>query len=497
MSELILTHLSLFADTSSAVAVVRDWVTPTVRLFAALAGIACTFFIVNSGYMYMTSAGRPEQMEQAKHVLKSALIGMIIVLAAVTLTSILANAYGHNTAAQQSSLPSLQPIPQNSVGNALVDVIIKAVTGFLNNIVQAVATPFLAALDFFTKETPLMAGNQSVFNLWLAMVAIANTLFVVILALMGLHVMSAASFGFDEIEFKHLLPRVGLIFLLMNTSVFLIDGIIEFSNVLIQAVGKLSGSSTVWQTLTGVLKEAGGQSAAALLIMLAFLILTVVLLVYYVGRLVTLFIGAVLSPLIVLLWLVPGFRDFSETAAKTYLSTIFVLFVHVVILQLAASLFTGMSAANSNQLPDTILSMIVGLATVMALLRTQGLMMQFSYVSLGSRNARKLGGQFINGVSYVTKGGKGAVKTLKGASNEMKTKRIQTATQQRAIQTGRPQTAHYTNKQGTAQVTYTARPTAKSTAAKKNGTYEAPEVTSRSAAVQDMKAKVHTKGKKS
>ncbi len=100
-------------------------------------------------------------------------------------------------------------------------------------------------------------------------------------------------------------------------------------------------------------------------------ILSVVLLVYYVGRLVTLFIGAVLSPLVILIWLVPGWRDFSESAAKTYLSTVFVLFVHVVILQLAASLFVGLSGSPDSPAPDTLMSMIVGLATILALLRTQ------------------------------------------------------------------------------------------------------------------------------
>ena len=133
--------------------------------------------------------------------------------------------------------------------------------------------------------------------------------------------MSASTFGFDEIEFKHLLPRVALVFLLMNTSIFFIDGIIELSNALITAVGKVSGASSVWDTLTSVVKEAGGQGLAALIMMMAFIVFSVILLVYYVGRLVTLFIGAVLSPLVTLLWLVPGFRDFAETAFKTWSAT--------------------------------------------------------------------------------------------------------------------------------------------------------------------------------
>src|SRR5665811_1967478 len=104
-----------------------------------------------------------------------------------------------------------------------------------------------------TKGTPLMTSNSAVFNLWLAMVGITDVLFAVIVALLGFHVMSATTFGLDEIEFKHLLPRVGLIFLLLNTSIFLIDGIIGLSNALIFAVGKVGGTESVWQVLTCLL----------------------------------------------------------------------------------------------------------------------------------------------------------------------------------------------------------------------------------------------------
>lgn len=401
MNDILTMSMTLMADSSGAVTVMRDYVAPTIRTLSALAAVACTFFIVNAGYLYMTSSGKPEQMDQAKHILRNALLGIVIVLGAATITSVLTSAYGQPAGGQTANLPTLEAIPPRDVGNGLVEVLIKAVTGFLNVIIQAVATPFLAALDYFTKATPLMASNPSVFNLWLAIVGMTDVLFVIVLALIGFHVMSAASFGFDEIEFKHLLPRIGLVFLLLNTSIFLIDGIIELSNVLITAIGKVAGSSSPWDTLTAVVEDAGGQGLAALLMMLAFLIFSVILLVYYVGRLVTLFIGAVLSPLVILVWLVPGFRDFSESAAKTYISTIFVLFVHVVILQLAASLFTGM-VGGRNQVPDTLMALVVGLATILALLKTQGVMMQFSYVSMGARNTRKLGGQFMNGVSYMT-----------------------------------------------------------------------------------------------
>lgn len=401
--------LGLMADSSGAISAMRDYVAPTMQGFTALAAIASTFFLVHGGILYMTSRGNPDKLEQAKRVLRNALVGLVIVLGAATLTAILNGAIVHTTTPSSATLPNLQAIEPKPSNNGLIDVIINAVTGFLNVIIQAVATPFLAALDFFTKSTPLMSDNASVFNLWLAMVGITDALFVVIIALLGFHVMSAATFGLDEIEFKHLLPRIGLVFLLLNTSIFLIDGIIGLSNALIIAVGKVSGTESVWQVLTTVVNQSGGQGVAALLIMSVFLIFTVILLVYYVGRLVTLFIGTVLSPLVFLVWLVPGFRDFSETAMKTYISTVFVLFVHVVILQLAASLFAGMSMTTGNDLPNTLIAMVVGLATVIALLKTQGVMMQFSYVSLGPRSMRQLGSQFMNGASYIGGKGKSAV----------------------------------------------------------------------------------------
>ena len=404
--------LSLMADSSGALTAIHNYVTPTMQMLTAIAGIASVFFIVYGGLLYMTSTGRPDKLDQAKHVLKNALIGLVIVLAAGALTAILNGAITHTLQPASATLPSLTAIEPATPSSGLIDILIGAITGLLNTVIQTVAAPFLGALNFFTKATPLMSENSSVFNFWAVMVGITDVLFTVVVALIGFHVMSASTFGLDEIEFKHLLPRFALIFLLLNTSIFIIDGFIELSNVLINAVGQIGGSSSVWDSLTAVVKESGGQGVAALLIMIVFMIFSFILLIYYVGRIVTLFIGAVLSPLVLLLWLVPGFRDFSETAMKTYLTTIFVLFIHVVILTLAASLFVGMSSTTGTNVPNVLMSMAVGLAAVIALLKTQGLMMQFSYVSLGARSTRQLGSQFMNGVSYLGGRGKAAVSAV-------------------------------------------------------------------------------------
>ncbi|MCA9308906.1 hypothetical protein KC973_00865, partial [Candidatus Saccharibacteria bacterium] len=254
---------------------------------------------------------------------------------------------------------------------------------------------------------------------------------------------------------------------------------------------KVSGASSVWETLTAVVKESGGQGAAALLVMLAFLIFAVILLIYYVGRLVVLFLGAVLSPLVIAMWLLPSFRDFSVSAVKTYVTTIFVLFVHVVTLMLAATLFTGMSMAEgtNNQAPNVLMSMVVGLATVLTLLKTQGVMMQFSYVSMGARNARKLGGQFMNGVSYLT--GKGRAVASSAAGKATGRSASQAATTSKTSSRSSTQTNNTStykqpggNRQMAAQKNQSAQP-------KTGTTTEAPQPTPRAEA-----AKLQTKPSK-
>ncbi len=392
------------ARISTATTVMHVFVKPVLSGMIILASLACVCFLIQGGYQYITSNGKPNKLEHAKKIIRNALVGLVIVCSAAALSALLAHAYASPTGGMSSKIPILTSIKPQPASSGLADVLIKAVTGFLQNIIDTIATPFMSALHYFTSGTPLMAVNSSVFELWLTIVAISDGLFVLLIALLGFHVMSYATFGLEEIEFKHLLPQIGGIFLLLNTSIFAIDGIISVSNVMIKALNAVFPTTSVWSTLGTVASQTGGISIAALLIMIVFLILAVILLVYYVGRLVTLYAGAVLSPLVLLLWLVPGFRDFVQNAAKLYLSTIFVLFIHVVILQLAASIFAGLIASSSTHSLDQIMAMVVGLSTVVALLKTQGVMMQLSYASIGPKSARMLGGQFINSVTNVTGG---------------------------------------------------------------------------------------------
>lgn len=349
----------------------------------------------------MASTGSPERLDQAKRIIRNALIGLVLVLAAASLTAILAHAYTSSGSAPAESFPTLQTIETPKDNGNVWDVMFKAVVNFLRHVVEAAAEPFLKAISYFINSTPLMGSNSSVFNLWLAIVGLADALFVLVIALIGFQVMSFESLGIDEIDIKQLFPRLAVIFLLMNTSIFAIDAVISLSNGMIYAIQSGFPSTDIWLLLANLTKDSSQLGIIGLMIMVALLVLTIMLLVYYLLRLVTLYIGAILSPLVVMLWLLPAFKDFAITALKTYLVTIFVLFVHAVIMLLAASLFLGMQQGDDIGQPNTLMALLVGLATIVALLKTQSVLQELSYAASAPRAARELSSSFMRSVGYI------------------------------------------------------------------------------------------------
>lgn len=392
--------LTLFANATAASEAMRSFLTPVIATLCVIATLASTFFLIMGGMSYISSKGQPEKLEHAKRTIRNALIGLVLVIAAATLTSILANAYGAAAGPVTDKLPTLAPI-QQSDSTSFFDVVTKAIIHVLQNIVSSIGEPFVKALSYFTNSTPLIGENSNVFNLWLAVAGIADVLFILVVALLGFQIMSFSTLGFDELDLKQVLPQLVFVFLLMNTSIFAIDAVIGLSNGMIHALQAGFPSASIWDLLAEVTKKSSGLGLGGLLIMIAFLVVTVMLLVYYVGRLIALYIGAILSPIIMLLYLLPAFKDFAINALKTYLNVIFVLFVQIVIMQLASSIFSGMLQDDTSGQPNTLMAMIVGLATVLALLKTQGVMQELSHAASTPRAAREIAGSFIRGISYI------------------------------------------------------------------------------------------------
>lgn len=404
-----------FADATAASNAMRSFVDPIVATLCVIATLVSTFFLVMGGIEYMSSHGKPENLEHAKKTLKNALIGLFLVLAAASLTAILSHAYHSSAGTMAGKLPNLQPI-QDTGGGSFWNIVEKTIINVLQSIVNSIGQPFVQALGYFTNATPLMGDNSNVFNLWLAIVGIADALFVIVVALLGFQIMSFSTLGFDELDIKQVLPQMALIFLLVNTSIFAIDGVISFSNGMIHALQSGFPCTSIWDLLSQIIKQSTSLGLGGLLVMIAFLVLTVMLLVYYVGRLITLYIGAVLSPLVLLLYMLPAFKDFAISALKIYLTTIFVLFVQVVIMQLASSIFSGMLQGDNSGQPNTLMALIVGLATVLALLKTQGVMKELSYAASTPRAAREMTGTFVRGMHSMNRTRKMTVEATKKTS---------------------------------------------------------------------------------
>ncbi len=393
---LLLSATPVFASVGNSE--VTSFTNLTLNTFLIFASSAAVLFLVRGGYLYMTSSGKPESLEQAKLTIRNALIGLVIIISATVFSSLLSNAFNTPNANTSSAQLSLSPIVTVKPADGLTQILIDAIAGFLQNIVQSATKPITDGIISFLTTTPAIITNSVIFNFWLVILGITDSLFALLIAVLGFHFMSAPTFGFEEIELKHLLPRIGLAFLGANMSIFLADWVVLSCNTLVTALLHATGGiNNAW--ISNAFDPGSLVSGSTVLItpifMLLFLILSIVLLLFYVTRLITIALGAVMSPLIFLLWAIPKFGDVAEISVKTYITTVYTVFVQVVIIQLASSFLTISGQSGSNSL----ISILMGIGLLLTLLKTPSFMVQLVFYNTGRGMMRKLGGQIMNVIS--------------------------------------------------------------------------------------------------
>ncbi len=386
--------LGLFADAQAASTALRSSISPLFSTMIAIAAVVCVLVIVFGGYYYMTSAGNPERLMRAKKTLRNAFVGFIVVLAAGSLVAIMQNAY---TAKPVKPVEISTEQLKSSEPSNLGDVINEAIKNFIQGAVKSIGQPVVDMLKQFTSATPLVAQNGAVFNVWVVMVAIADVLLLLVVALIGFRIMGASIVGLGDVDIRSLVPQVILAFIIANLSIFAIDAIISVSNAMIQALLIGMSNDIIWVALGTLIATISTVNIGIILLIAITIILAVMLLVYYLQRMIVLYVGAVLSPLVVLLWLLPSFRDFAVHAVRMYITTIFVLFVHVSILMLAVALFSSMIQGKDN----AFMTALLGIATLLVLLKTSRTMNQLAMLGAGGQSMRRLGNTFVSGVSYM------------------------------------------------------------------------------------------------
>lgn len=391
----ILPILLLYPSPVFAVdSIVTNYTNNTLGMITAIASAAAVFFLVKGGYSYITSSGRPESLEQAKRTIKNALIGLSLVLASGVFVSILTNAIGSGQSSTNTSAIPISPIDSVTPLGGLTVVLTDAIAGVVQLIITSAAKPIMDGVIGYLTTTPTLLNNQVIMNFWLIILGITDSLFVVVVALMGLRFMSAESLGFGETEFKHLLPRIGLAFLGANVSLFLADYVVQTCNVLVTAVLNSTGGlsqSLLADAINPVSILTNTTPFIITIFLLLFLIVSIVLLFMYISRLIFISLGAVLSPLVFLLWTLPKFSDFAEIAVKTYLVTVFMIFIHVVVIQLASSFLTLPTQGN-----NSLVSIAVGIGLLFSLLKIPQVLMQMVFYTSGVRSISKFGGHLIN-----------------------------------------------------------------------------------------------------
>lgn len=385
----------ILADIQTASEVLKSGISPLFSSMVTIAAILCVLVMVFGGYRYLTSAGRPEKLEQAKKILRNAFIGLILILGAGTVVAFMQNSYSEK-AMQPNPITqiSIESPPSNCT---VCSVVNESISGFVNSVLRSVGQPIVEVLKQFTVSTPLMAQNSAVFNLWLVVVVITNTLFLLVIGLIGFRVMSSSVIGIEEVDLRSLLPQLIFTFILVNVSIFAIDAVITVSNVMTQALVVGMSADIFWTAIGTLLLSASAVNIGTLLFIAVAIILAVMLLIYLLKRIIVLYIGAVLSPLIIMLWLLPSFRDFAVSAAKMYIMTIFVLFTQVVVLMLAVSLFSGMVKGEENPFMTSLLV----IATLLVLLSTNRVMNQLALMNSNNQGFRKLTNTFVSGASFV------------------------------------------------------------------------------------------------
>ncbi len=381
-----------FAATSSAI---TDYTSSTVQFLTIIASAAALFFLVKGGYLYMTSSGKPEALESAKRTIKNALLGLILVIGASFIVSSLTGIYATASGSGSSGAVALQDIVPNKPSDGLTQVLIDAVNGFLQNLVQSATQPIVNSIMTFLTTTPDLLTNTVIRNFWLVILGITDSLFVVVVALLGFHVMSAESLGFEQVEMRKIIPRIGIAFLGANISLFLCDYVIITCNAMVKAVIDATGGlNQAWITNAITLQNLSSPqtvSLITLLFLVIFLILAMILLFMYVARLIFISLGAVLSPFIFLLWTLPKFADFAEISVKSYIVSVFTIFIHVVVIQLASSFLTVPPSSNTS-----IMAIATAIGLFFVLLKVPQILMQLVFYTSGIRSIGRMGGSIMN-----------------------------------------------------------------------------------------------------
>ena len=75
---------------------VASFTTDTLSIVTLISAAAAVFFLIRGGYIYITSTGKPDALEDAKKTIRNALIGLVLILAANAIVNVFTGALTGN-----------------------------------------------------------------------------------------------------------------------------------------------------------------------------------------------------------------------------------------------------------------------------------------------------------------------------------------------------------------------------------------------------------------
>src|SRR5581483_3152785 len=138
---------------------------------------------------------------------------------------------------------------------------------------------------------------------------------------------------------------------------------------------------------------SNNMALITLLFFAFFLLLVVIMLLMYISRLIIIALAAVLSPFVFLIWAIPRFSDLAEIYMKTFLVSVFIVFIHLTIIQLASSM---LSVPGEHIKDNAFMAVLIGIGLFFTLLKTPSLMMQLIFFTKSQAIIKTFTKQAIN-----------------------------------------------------------------------------------------------------
>lgn len=106
---------------------IRIVIARVIQIFLGFLGIIAVLLIMYAGWLWMSSQGEPQKIDQAKKTLLSAVVGMIIILMAFGIVSIILKLFLEGTSGGGGGLggssPKVPPTGSGAIGNCIVEMV--------------------------------------------------------------------------------------------------------------------------------------------------------------------------------------------------------------------------------------------------------------------------------------------------------------------------------------------------------------------------------------